>query len=94
MLQKKKDRIDEYYVSIEEILTELHDDPGPSLEQLQAMEKELAGLLEELVGIFVDRPRICSTSLPPSARIRYENDFFFADVSLFMGRGHFCFIDP
>jgi TRAP transporter TAXI family solute receptor len=49
MVLKKKDRIDEYYVHIDEILTKLQDGPEPSLEELHAMEKDLAALRHKAV---------------------------------------------
>ncbi|MFT4548345.1 MAG: TRAP transporter TAXI family solute receptor [Verrucomicrobiales bacterium] len=49
VVQKKKDRIDEYYVRIEEILTKLQDGSEPGLEQLRAMERDLTSLRHKAV---------------------------------------------
>jgi len=49
ILLKKKDRIDEYYVRIDEILTQLHETEAHDLEQLQQMESDLASLRHRAV---------------------------------------------
>ena len=46
---QKKDRIDEYYVDIDEILTKLHQGQEPDLEELRSMETELAELRHKAV---------------------------------------------
>ena len=53
MLVKEKDRIDEYYVHIDEILTKLQDGSELSLEELQALENDLAGLRHKAVQLLV-----------------------------------------
>ena len=44
-----KDRIDEYYIQIDEILTQLQENADPSLEQLRTMERELSLLRHRAV---------------------------------------------